>query len=106
MQLLEAESRLERLLTEARARADTVVREAEARARERLASVDTALTAAAEAARQRHAAECAERIEAMTRETDTALRRYQDITRTRIGALAQWVADQVLRDVAGEGAGG
>lgn len=100
--LLGTEARLEAMVTEARERADAVVRDAESRCRALLAGVDAELEQAREAARSRHANECTARIAALERDTEAAIRRYESVTGERAEALARWVADQVLQDMAGE----
>ncbi|HEU5219437.1 MAG TPA: hypothetical protein VFU23_12325 [Gemmatimonadales bacterium] len=100
--LLATESDLETLLSEARARADSLVREAETRSSARLRALDAELAAEAAAATRRQATECAERIAAISRESDAVLRRFRSLEAAHYAALARWTADRVLQEVARE----
>ena len=103
-QLLETETRLEALLEDARRQSERVVNEAEARAWASLEAVDRELAEAARRAEQEQAEVSAERIQALSREREHALRRIRAIDETRIGALADWVAAQVLEQLTASGA--
>ena len=99
--LLSTETQLEAMVAEARERADAVVRDAESKRSARLAAVDTEVRDALEAARSRHAGDCAARIAVLERETQASIRRYEDVAGDRVEVLAHWVARQVLQDVVG-----
>jgi len=99
--LLSREAELEVRLRDAHERAESLVREAEAAAQARQAGLEAELSAAAIAIQRQHADRCAERVAALTRGSARAVARLRTIDATRIAALSEWVAGQILDEAAG-----
>jgi len=94
--LLETETRLEAVLSDARERAGTLRHEAESQARGRVAALDAELAEAAAQAERQHAADCAQRLAVLAREHELAMEALRAIAPARISELASWVSTQVL----------
>ena len=96
--LLETEARLEKLLAEARGRAQAMISEAERQATAREAALERELAEAAALAEGSRSADCAERLAALSHESELALGRLRGIGPERISELAGWVSEQVLNE--------
>lgn len=94
--LLSVEARLDTLLAEARERASAILSEAEHQAAAGATALEAELAEAAKQADGRRAADCAERLTALSHETERALRHLRAIGPERITELARWVSEQVL----------
>lgn len=94
--LLETETRLETLLAKARELAEAMISEAECQAKARAVALETELAEAGALAEGRRSADCAERLAALSRESELALGRLRSIGPERITELAHWVSDQVF----------
>jgi len=88
--------RLETLLAESRERAEAMIGEAERQAKAGAAALETELAEAAALAQTRRWADCAERLAALSHESELALGRLRGIGPERISELAQWISEQVL----------
>lgn len=97
--LLETETRLERVLADARERADARIGEAERQARAGVAALEAELADAAALADGRRSADCAARLAALSDEHEHALARLRGIGPEQITELGHWVSEQVLHGV-------
>jgi hypothetical protein len=94
--LLETETRLETLLAESRERAEAMISDAERQAEAGAAALENELAEAAALAETRLSADCAERLVALSRESELALGHLRGIGPERISELARWISEQVL----------
>lgn len=94
--LLETERRLSTRLDAVARDAEAIVTAAEREAQQRLAALDAELTAQAEALAQSIEAGAANRIEALRRQADAAVARYQGVDEDELRELATRVVDAVL----------
>ena len=99
--LLEREAQLEAMLGSARERAAAIIAGAEHEAEAGAAALEAELAEAAARAEATRSADCAERLAALSRQSQVALARLRDIGTAQRTAQAHWVAAQVLEGFAG-----